>query len=164
MSLLQSFSCEPPSNRMVSSTLNCLSILVKLSLSLSFLFVCWSTASQDHNGSLTSSSSLSINLMKSAKPGSLGWFFQVNCTLLFHLPFVISSFKIKIQSKSGLLNKFQFLPSVRPWHLIRKLSNFQYAITSACLICGYFLISSWHVKKILWGSPCCFISRFFAFS
>ena len=119
VSLARFFSFESSSN-WIASVLNHLSILLKLFLSLSLLLVCWSTASREYNRSLTSSVSLSTNLMKSARSGSLSWFFCVNCTLLFHLlPTDIGNFETKVQSISGLLNKFQFLLSVRLWHLKR---------------------------------------------
>ena len=91
----------------IVSVLNHLSLLLKKFLSV--LSVCWSTASRDYNGSLTSSVSSSTNLMKSAWSGSLSWLFRVNCTLLFHLlPTDIDSFEIKVQSISGLLNSSSF--------------------------------------------------------
>ena len=58
VSLAKLFSFESSSN-WTASALNRLSLLLKLFLSLSFLSMCWSTASWEHNGSLTSPVSLS---------------------------------------------------------------------------------------------------------
>ena len=113
VSLARLFSLESSSN-WIPSVSSHLSLLLKLFLSLSFLSVCWSTVSEECNGSLTSSFSSSTKLMKPAKPGSLAWFFYVNCTLLFHqLTTEISSFEITFSIPSHLLVLlvviFQFL-------------------------------------------------------
>ena len=113
VSLVRLFSFESSSN-WIASVSDPLSLLLKLFLSLYFLAVCWSTASREYNGSLKSSVSSSTNLIKSVRSCSLGWFFRVNCTLLFHLsPTDIGSSEIKAQSISGLSNKLQFLLSIR---------------------------------------------------